>query len=379
MAAVGDLAARQRLGELVEQITTSGNLTLDETLTGEFKKLCKKSDVNVKFAFDLLEQQLQKDHAQIRLSAVQFNDELFNRSHIFRTLRVDDFQTFLKLAVGTDTKCPLPPPAGTAKLVRKTALLAIQRWHAKFGKHYQKLALGYKFLEERCRIDFADVEARDELEQRRAREAETRKRIQRQQKYSEAKVEMVGQWNNIKANVNEMTHCFELVVPEVDGRVDEGAAREELGDINEVARRYGLGTKGYSLQVRLDGGIGIPVTSGNANILKTLVELDRLNTGKYLPMVNRWLDALVQVKDEADGADLATMMKDCIDLKQELDTAKRQFSSLQFDRTRLKRVLDGKDRDEEGEESGDGFLVHIDRGNAGREKSAKKNGDERTV
>jgi hypothetical protein len=44
--------------------------------------------------------QLEKDHAEIRLSAFQIADQIFVRSHQFRDLILSDFHTFLELTAG---------------------------------------------------------------------------------------------------------------------------------------------------------------------------------------------------------------------------------------------------------------------------------------
>ena len=54
----------------------------------------------MRHAYDLLMVQLVKDHSEIRLSTFQMIDELFNRSHAFRELIIEDFKTLLELAVG---------------------------------------------------------------------------------------------------------------------------------------------------------------------------------------------------------------------------------------------------------------------------------------
>lgn len=60
----------------------------------------RKSDMYVNEAYHMLMTQLEKEHSEIRLSAFQMMDELFNRSHAFRELLLCDLQTFLELTVG---------------------------------------------------------------------------------------------------------------------------------------------------------------------------------------------------------------------------------------------------------------------------------------
>lgn len=50
--------------------------------------------------FELLWSQLKREHAEIRLSTFQIIDELFTRSHKFRELLLENFQSYLELTLG---------------------------------------------------------------------------------------------------------------------------------------------------------------------------------------------------------------------------------------------------------------------------------------
>jgi len=54
----------------------------------------------VSYAFDLLMKQLHIKHSEVRLSVYQMTDELFQRSHKFRELLLEDFQAFIALTTG---------------------------------------------------------------------------------------------------------------------------------------------------------------------------------------------------------------------------------------------------------------------------------------
>ena len=60
----------------------------------------RTSDGYVKHAYELLMSQMTVDHSEVRLSTFQMIDELFQRSHAFRELLLQDFQTFLELSAG---------------------------------------------------------------------------------------------------------------------------------------------------------------------------------------------------------------------------------------------------------------------------------------
>lgn len=73
---------------------------------------------------------------------------LYRRSHHFRELLVSDFQTFLELTLEIDPEQQLPPPLQVAKKLKYKALECIRHWYDAYGEGYQKLKLGYLFLQD---------------------------------------------------------------------------------------------------------------------------------------------------------------------------------------------------------------------------------------
>ncbi|NXV54306.1 UVSSA protein, partial [Molothrus ater] len=112
----------QRLAELVEELTTSGEPQLEPGRMKELKKICKSSEEHISHAYHLLLTRLREEHAEMRFSAFQVVQELFARSHHFRTLLISNFQEFLELTVGIDHEQPLPPPKEVAQKLRKAAI-----------------------------------------------------------------------------------------------------------------------------------------------------------------------------------------------------------------------------------------------------------------
>ena len=95
---------------------------------------------------------LGEEHAEVRLSAHDLVEQLFQRSHTFRECLIDTFQEYLALAVGVDAERPLPPPAGAAKLLKARTLLSIKRWAEAYGAGYPKLKLSYSYLKYNLRV-----------------------------------------------------------------------------------------------------------------------------------------------------------------------------------------------------------------------------------
>ncbi|XP_062430529.1 UV-stimulated scaffold protein A isoform X1 [Rhea pennata] len=204
----------QRLAELVEELTTSGEPQLEAGRMRELKKICKSSDEHISHAYHLLMTRLNEEHAEIRFSAFQIVLELFTRSHQFRTLIISNFQDLLELTVGIDHEQPLPPPKEVAQKLRRVAIKAVQDWHEKYGEAYKKLSLGYHFLKQNKKVDFQDVSARTLAERR--REEERQKRLDNiyKEKAERAEKEMAEMSQEIADTLTEMENCFQLLMPD---------------------------------------------------------------------------------------------------------------------------------------------------------------------
>ena len=211
-----DLSLLEELGEIVSNLTTSGDPSLNNDLLKKLKAICRKSEVYVRHAYHLVLTQLKKNHAEIRLSSFQIINELFLRSHTFRELLLIDFQIFLELTVETDHKQPLPPPQSAAKVLKEKALQAIESWYQKFGPHYKKLDLGYSFLKRVKNVEFNAVSARTQAERHQSEERERRKRNFINGQIIRVENEMSEMVSEMELCVTEIENCFKLLLPHPD-------------------------------------------------------------------------------------------------------------------------------------------------------------------
>ncbi|XP_016519913.1 UV-stimulated scaffold protein A isoform X4 [Poecilia formosa] len=209
-----ELSQRERLSQLVEELTTSGQPQLNQDKVKELKKICKASNDCIDHVYHSVMTQLNQEHAEIRLSAFQIASELFSRSHHFRMLLVDNFQEFLELTVETDSEQPLPPPKEVARKLRSLAIQTVQSWHTSYGSAYKKLELGYHFLKQVKKVDFQDAEARTITERR--REEERQRKMERiyKARVEAATKEMEESYQDIEAALTEMESCMKLLFPE---------------------------------------------------------------------------------------------------------------------------------------------------------------------
>jgi len=100
----------ERLKRLVNKATKTGENDIDAEVSKEIASLVKGSDPAVLVLCDILWEQLNTLHSQIRLLTVCLIDYFFMRSVATRKYFVDRFNDFLKLSVGTDDQLPLPEP-----------------------------------------------------------------------------------------------------------------------------------------------------------------------------------------------------------------------------------------------------------------------------
>ncbi|KAG8453380.1 hypothetical protein GDO86_000130 [Hymenochirus boettgeri] len=204
----------QKLTELVEALTTSGEPQLNPENLKELKKICKSSDEQIRHVYHLLMTQLNQEHAEIRLSAFQIVIELFSRSHLFRTLLISNFQEFLELTVETDYEQPLPPPKEVAQKMKIMAIKTVQEWHEKFGEAYKKLSLGYHFLKQNKKIDFQDLRSRTLAERKREEEKQKRLDAIYKEKVKKATAEIEDMIEEIQSSLTEMENCYKLLLPD---------------------------------------------------------------------------------------------------------------------------------------------------------------------
>uniref|UniRef100_A0A8B9T8Q7 UV-stimulated scaffold protein A n=1 Tax=Anas platyrhynchos TaxID=8839 RepID=A0A8B9T8Q7_ANAPL len=396
----------QRLAELVEELTTAGEPQLEPGRLKELKKICKSSDDHIGHAYHLLLTRLREPHAQVRLSAFQALRELFTRSHRFRTLLIADFQEFLELAVGTEHRQPLPPPAEVAQKLRKAALHCVQDWHDKYGEAYKKLALGYHYLRQNKKVDFQDVHARTVAE--RQREEEKQKRLDNiyKEKAKRAEKEMAEMSQEIAETLTEMENCFRLLLPDpfeftvndttpephkemtanedspapalasqtdvtqsyvgfVDDEqpccskdilsahpweIESGALAFHDDDYETFVRNHGLISHKYTLDLE--------ISTGTWNNFSQIAGNSLCLINKFLPSVQSWIQLFTRAGINDDR------LRCAIDLKNKLETAMKKYKEMNICFKERKVVTSDDDDDDDEDEfvevpEKEGYEPHI--------------------
>ncbi|XP_040029963.2 UV-stimulated scaffold protein A isoform X1 [Gasterosteus aculeatus] len=399
---------RDRLSELVEQLTTSGEPQLDQESMKEIKNICKVSNDRIDHVYHSVISQLNQQHAEVRLSAFQIVSELFSRSHHFRTLLVDNFQEFLELTVETDTEQPLPPPKEVARKLRSLAIQTVQSWHASYGAAYKKLALGYHFLKQVKKVDFQGAESRTVAERR--REEERQRKMERiyKERVEAASKDMEESYQEIQASMTEMESCMSLLFPKFDlidiqktnssppssqpasecpsveeqpccskdledyrragmmqkkeegregmkgnweGKNEEEAASSEEEEDGEsldkdlFIRNSGIISHAYNLDLNFSPGLHVKETEDNEAVVSTVKDLHKLITNKYLAAVQGWVQVFTK-----SGAE-QQLLRRALDLKRSLEATLQKHQELHIDyQTRVRQVMKAAS---DGEEESD--------------------------
>ncbi|KAG0231524.1 hypothetical protein BGW42_000169 [Actinomortierella wolfii] len=360
-----NIETRDALSALIQTATKTGELQLDPDQ--KIKSICKKSENNVRCAYDLIMNQLKQKHAQIRYSCTQLIQELFQRSHVFRDCLVEDYPTFLQLTVGIHQHT-LPPPVAFAEKTKQLAISLTNEWFKKYGTVYKQ-------------VDFTNlVPVTDEAKKEAKMAHEAARRRSLLDKYQWTVTEIEEKAQDIKENVRKMQSCFDILVPRLDdddalraifgGELDDQEEKlvqenDEEQDDDDANQMVGavhhdplgvfenaLGSSRYKLTVNVSKTKPFEVTETpeNTELFSSLRESYRLIISKQWPLVKRWMDLLENVdKEIADSErdNFEKILAVVADLKESLEDAKFKSEDLGVNMETMYGPHDGQSDDED--------------------------------
>eukprot|EP01134_Creolimax_fragrantissima_P001002 CFRG1002T1 len=304
-----NLEEKEKIELLVKELTTTGQLTIDEAYLKELKKLCRVNDDNLRVAYECIWRQLCKDHAQIRYSSVQVIDVLFTRSHLFRQLLLEDVHEFFSLTLGLDPNTPLPKPTATGRILRRMTLATIKKWREKFHTQHRKLELGYRFLESNGGIDFTDLsdagvnmsvtQRQREIERVRAERQRTR------ELYIRTQAEMSNLWSSIVLNLGQLNGCLEVIHERQTGDLEVVVLGEGIREGNTIDNNASDGKvcdlPDSNSNVVVADHPQRPETPDISPLLSVLIEHDRVLRYKHFALLETWIDAIVAMTSSSSG------------------------------------------------------------------------------
>ena len=143
------------IGKLVRSIATSKENVLDPTALKAIKEICRRDESAIDRTFDAIRSQLGKPNAAIRLNCWRLVEVLFDRSHAFRMMAIENLEELVHLTAGTDPGRPLPPPKEAAGRLQTEAIRTVRDWVERFAPGYPQLRVSYAVLQRT--IDFSSL------------------------------------------------------------------------------------------------------------------------------------------------------------------------------------------------------------------------------
>ena len=201
-----------QLKRLIKLLTTSVSPSLPENELKQLKNILQLKDDYVIVSFNLLLEQLRQEHSQIRFAAFNVLDHLFSRSKVFRDLVIANLKQIIQLTTGLESRKTLPEPVIFAKKLRAKSFASLATWKEKYGMHYPRLRVAYRYLRGRKHGGIGQPDVPDVHQMRR----EHRERVRKV--FVEKEIQNIhGEYGDVSSNVEEAIQecntCFELLVP----------------------------------------------------------------------------------------------------------------------------------------------------------------------
>ncbi|GIY42531.1 UV-stimulated scaffold protein A [Caerostris darwini] len=336
-----------QIAKIIEKLTSTGKKTLDPDLMKKLGDICKASDDNINSAYYTLMVQLRRNHSEVRYSTLLIINELFLRSYVFRNHLQKDLDEFLELVVETNLNKPLPLPQLRGKELKLKGLEYIQNWANEFGDEYIRLRLALNFLKNCKKVDFNDMEARNEAQRRRDRQEKERLERMLNERINKIKSEMIEVSDEISNILLQIENCFKLLVPHASEElfssedfdtVDNGnridvnnsktsnASELEDGSLANSLRHHGIHDIKKTITIEIAGNseFAIKDNDDTSPVIENLNDLQKQMSTRYLPLLTNWLKTLTK------GSDCTDTLKKAIDLKNLIVSALQKCKDLQI-------------------------------------------------
>jgi len=318
------------LKNLIEELTLSGCPVLDESKFRNIKKLCKKSDTNIEETFKLTMLQLEKDHAEIRLSAFLIIDQIFRRSHHFRTLMIKDMNKYIPLVFEVDSQSPLPPPKEAMETLKVKAIVAMEEWHETFGQAYKRIQLAHHYLKTCHKIDFQNVNARNRSQQLLKKQKEEEQKKRQAENLLKTRSYIVEKKPWLEESLIELQNGLEILIPSVTNicsnlEFDADDFKSDDSGSNTI-RQHGLHSA-YNLEIDL-GSINSTVqsTESNSILVEKLDELVKNVEGKMFQRIKKWTYSLTK-----NGGNQSEVV-DLVNIREQLAKLVQKYKALDIRR-----------------------------------------------
>lgn len=272
--------------------------------------------------YRLLMIQLEKKQSEVRLTTLLVMDELFHRSHCFRSLLLSsqhEFDSFLDLiglscSTSVSLLAPndgLPPPAEARKLLKKTAISVLDKWNRAFASGYRILSSACNFLSQQRGVCFNEQTVRPNHVTAAEAEVQEKRKMQLKQRVDQACVRFEELSQEIRSTLRQADEAMELLIPKQDQTfrlTDDNDGNDEVSDWSQEKEKelndsqstdhnhnHSDSDDGNVLQehgIRKDMQIGIHLnplelqireTSDNRDIIENITDQYKLLIRDHLP------------------------------------------------------------------------------------------------
>lgn len=307
-----NLSSTDQLGKLIEDVANSGCKELKPTDLKEFKSLCKNGDDDlIDFSYRIMIMQLEKNHCQKRYSTMLLVEQLFPRSHRFRTVFTEqsNLRHFFSLTLAN----VLPKPRVYARLLREKVNQLTKQWIDQFGIAYPYLEQVYKLAisltlqanqqnnddedpiqlnaQINSNIDStisANLNGRTRSEQDIINLREARL----QDKITEKLIEYTGLESELPAVLVQVKSCFDLIIPKDEFALEETNTRKDQEIDHEIGRLINGNLNKKKVSITLKPYLEIGVDANNEDTVAILKELYKQLVNSYLPKIKNLLKHL---------------------------------------------------------------------------------------
>ena len=340
---------------LVEKITTTGSHQLDQVMMKNLKTACKRDARLINSLFQTLLKQLKRKHSEIRLSAFQVCQEIFQKSHQFRTLILDELEVIFALTLETNNVL-LPPPKAAAKKLRILAAETFHDWVTKFGSAYKKLEHGYNYLKQVQSVSFNDIEGRSALERRQELEQRLKMDAIWKERVKKVQMQMDDHRRDMDECLTQINSCLELLVTkpenflfaEDEDVIQHDDSREEEEEDDHDLKSHGIFGVKTTITIQAKENEDLKETQDNQPVLSNLREQYAIFSHKLLPMVKKW--SITLTKAGSQNCD-ASLLRKSIDIKTEYDALQAKLQPFQKLLKRQKRKSTDNSDDNSEEDS----------------------------
>lgn len=293
------------LCKVLDTLTSTAPTHVKNDCMAKLKWFCRSSDRMLREACTLIKEKLEEDDADVRLNTLAVIHELFTRSHLFRTLILEDFQRILELLVETNPDLPLPGTPAASKKLKEKSWETIEKWNEKFGASYKILSLAVEYLKTR----------KQKIQQAEEQPTWARRLL----------AEISERTPDVQLSVTQMENCFRLLVPsetEEKGKEPAPAIDPLPGtSLAERLRDHAVPLT-FNLEIELSRKVNVRKTADNEEVLDTLRRLHKELMEAFFPMVKKWLKGLAKINHPIE------VLRNTIDLKHRIEIVHEKFGEL---------------------------------------------------